>query len=370
LNSIDALTFLCTPQRVPTDLQNIAPPSAPPLETTRVAYELGEQYPDQASFYNLVSGELKFTVGATPDSEFLRANRARLRQWMATDLKVSWGKRFVRHTIEIVGAETKVTAYFDDGTSTTGDFLIGADGASSPVGTGLRPEGDNLHVLPVAMVAGELTLDTEQSARMQGLGKISFGGGTNDCFLFVGLRSVTPDKSKAVYYWLFQWRDETIPQVGREHWTFKASKAKRLSFVREKLTQQQAHQRLREIVDLQCEEGEQGSVLDSFLIRDRVPTPGPGNAPITLIGDSAHAMPPYRAQGANMACSDAFTLGRLIVDEVAGAAETFNAQKIIREYEKEMIPRATSWVFATRAVSENFDSGSVDTMRKPATAAS
>jgi 2-polyprenyl-6-methoxyphenol hydroxylase-like FAD-dependent oxidoreductase len=336
----------------------------------RVAYELGEQYPDQASFYNLVSGELRFNMGAIPGSDFLRVNRARFRQWLATDANVSWGKRYIRHTVETVGAETKVTAYFDDGTSATGELLVGADGASSPVGTNMRSEDDGLNVLPIAMIAGEITLDAEQRARMRQLGKAYFGGGTKDRLLFIGLRSVTPDKLQAAYYWMFQWHDETILEAEREHWTFKASKSERLSFARKMLTEMNAHQPLREIVDLQCEEGERGTMLDSFLIRDRIPTPTPGNEPIALIGDSAHAMPPYRAQGANMACSDAFTLGRLIVEEATNTTATFDVQKVIRDYEKEMIPRATSWVLATRAGSKNFDNRSVDIMYKPVVTAS
>lgn len=351
--------------RAPTELCKIAPPSAAPLETVRVAYALGEEYPDQASFYSLVSGEQRFTMGAIPSSEFLRANRSRFRQWLATDAKVHWGKRYVRHSVENIGGETKVTAYFDDGTSATGDFLVGADGASSPVGANLRSKGDDLYVLPIAMVAGELTLDAEQSARIRALGNVYLGGGTKDCFLFIGLRNVTEDKSQSTYYWMFQWRDETILELGREHWTFKASKAERLDFTRKMLTQEHAHPSLREIVDWQCEDGDNGTILDSFLVRDRIPAPTPGNGPIALIGDSAHAMPPYRAQGANMACSDSFSLGRLIVEEVRTAAN-FDAQKVIREYEKEMIPRATSWVLATRAGAENFDNRSVDIMYKPA----
>jgi 2-polyprenyl-6-methoxyphenol hydroxylase-like FAD-dependent oxidoreductase len=349
-------------QSIPNELRSITPPSAPSLETTRTAYELGELYPDQASFYNLISGEHRFTISSIPSSEFLRVNRARFRQWLTTDANVSWGKRYIKHTVETIGG--KITVHFDDGTSATGDFLVGADGTSSLVGAILRPKGDSPNILPIATVGAELILDAEHSARAQALGKTYYIGGTKDQLLLVGLHSVMPEKSQAKYYWLLQWHDESIPEVGKEHWTFKASKAERLNFARQELTRLHAHKSLREIVDLQCEEGSQGTMLDAFLVRDRIPTRAQWTAPIALIGDSAHALPPYLARGANMACADAFTLGRLIVEEVRTAA-TFDAQKIISEYENEMIPRTTAWVLATRARAEYFDNTSVNNRYKP-----
>ena len=62
-----------------------------------------------------------------PGQAWVRANRARLRQWLATNIDVQWGK----HMTRIEETEAAVTLHFEDGTSATGDVLVGADGINS-----------------------------------------------------------------------------------------------------------------------------------------------------------------------------------------------------------------------------------------------
>ena len=61
------------------------------------------------------------------EGRVIRANRSRLRDWLATNIKVNWENK-------ITGIEengTSVTLHFADGPSATGDVLVGADGVSS-----------------------------------------------------------------------------------------------------------------------------------------------------------------------------------------------------------------------------------------------
>ncbi|KAF2830984.1 FAD/NAD(P)-binding domain-containing protein [Ophiobolus disseminans] len=58
---------------------------------------------------------------------------------------------------------------------------------------------------------------------------------------------------------------------------------------------------------------------------------------VTLIGDAAHLMTPFAGVGVNVGMTDALVLGREIVAAVRGAKELDDA---IKEYEKEMFPRA------------------------------
>ncbi len=60
----------------------------------------------------------------------MRANRSKLREWLAQGLDIEWNKRYVSHSTLPDG---RVSVTFADGTSTTGGCLVGADGASSPV---------------------------------------------------------------------------------------------------------------------------------------------------------------------------------------------------------------------------------------------
>ena len=57
----------------------------------------------------------------------IRAERRRLRDWLATNIPVQWGRRVTRIEQDNDG----VTVYFEDGASARGDILVGADGINS-----------------------------------------------------------------------------------------------------------------------------------------------------------------------------------------------------------------------------------------------
>lgn len=61
------------------------------------------------------------------DTPFIRAERYRLRNWLSTNIPIQWGKRAQR----IEHDDQGVTVYFEDGTSSKGDILVGADGVKS-----------------------------------------------------------------------------------------------------------------------------------------------------------------------------------------------------------------------------------------------
>lgn len=57
----------------------------------------------------------------------IRAERRRLRDWLATNIPVQWGRRVTRIEQDNDG----VSVYFENGVSAKGDILVGADGISS-----------------------------------------------------------------------------------------------------------------------------------------------------------------------------------------------------------------------------------------------
>lgn len=80
--------------------------------------------PAQLCFYR--DGQ-KFYVQSSEDGKVIRANRKRLRDWLATKLEVKWDKK----TTRIEETINSVTLHFADGSSATGDVLVGADGVNS-----------------------------------------------------------------------------------------------------------------------------------------------------------------------------------------------------------------------------------------------
>ena len=62
-----------------------------------------------------------------PETPLVRSERYRLRHWLLKNIPVHWNKGVDR----IEYGDDSVTVHFEDGTSATGDILVGADGINS-----------------------------------------------------------------------------------------------------------------------------------------------------------------------------------------------------------------------------------------------
>ncbi len=71
----------------------------------------------------------------------------------------------------------------------------------------------------------------------------------------------------------------------------------------------------------------------------------PTESRITLMGDAAHPMSPFKGQGANQALLDALSLARTIYK--ADAIDENSEKKALREFEAEMLPRSAVKVKAS-----------------------
>lgn len=66
---------------------------------------------------------------------------------------------------------------------------------------------------------------------------------------------------------------------------------------------------------------------------------------MTLIGDAAHPMSPFKGQGANQALLDALSLARTLYKK--GTPVEGSATTTLREFEAEMLPRSAAKVKAS-----------------------
>lgn len=96
------------------------PDDLPPFEV--VSHLHGTELTCEGALFDAITGKEK-----TRFSDFIRADRQKLRNWLSTNLLIEWGKKFQRFEENADG----VTAYFADGTSVSGSILVGADGANS-----------------------------------------------------------------------------------------------------------------------------------------------------------------------------------------------------------------------------------------------
>lgn len=81
--------------------------------------------PAQFSYYF----DNKLVSLVTKDENFalVRANRKRLRRYLAQNIDINWDKNWT----SIEEGPDSVTIHFSDGSSASGDILVGADGVHS-----------------------------------------------------------------------------------------------------------------------------------------------------------------------------------------------------------------------------------------------
>lgn len=242
--------------------------------------------PAQIIFYPPDALEPRIGVEDPGDKSIIRVNRQRLRDWLATNIDIQYGKTAVAFD---EGADS-VTVHFKDGTSVTGDFLVGADGAHSAIRRSLLASvgrEDPLQHLPLVMITGEIRLQTADMERQMELGHSCYVAGYHQTGnLFVGLNSVSADGKTGDYYWAVVYPDEAARE--RNHWTKEASKEELFRFARDKIAH--LHPRFLEIVD---KTEVSNMVLPPLTFQDiELETLPVGRT--TLLGDSAHCMTPCK----------------------------------------------------------------------------
>ncbi len=267
-----------------TDLKETFSNDLPPIEV--VDHLLPLSLPAQIIFYPPDALEPRIGVEDSGDKSIIRANRQRLRDWLATNIDVQYGKT----AVSVEEGPDSVKVHFKDGTSVTGDSLVGADGAHSAIRRNLFSSAgkeDPLQHLPLVMITGELKLQTADMERQMELGHSCYVAGYHQTGnLFVGLNSVSADGKTGDYYWAVVYPDEAARE--RDHWTKEASKEKLFQFARDKIAH--LHPRFLEIVD---KTEVDNMVLPPLTFQDiELETLPVGR--VTLLGDSAHCMTPCK----------------------------------------------------------------------------
>ncbi|KAI0439466.1 FAD/NAD(P)-binding domain-containing protein [Xylaria telfairii] len=284
----------------------------------------------------------KMTVENTPETPCLRLNRLLFRQWLATHIPIQWGKRLRR--VEEEG--NLITIHFEDGTSASGDILVGADGVNSVVREHLlgRPNSEVLNSIPISSVWGETTLSGEALERQLSLAHSTYAYSSQElgCVILVGLNKVNNDLS-ADYYWCVGWDD---PDVGKlDHWLQDASGVAKHDCVM-KMTES-LEPKFKEIFQRTPTTGIlPGQAIYRDLIIPSLPT-----GRIILTGDAAHAMTPFRGEGGVQAMKDA-----LNISEGLGYINLEDSTDIglaLGPYQREILERGQKAVLMSRNANRN-----------------
>ncbi|KAJ1335018.1 salicylate hydroxylase [Microdochium nivale] len=302
-------------------------------------------------------------VEDTPEHPIVRSERLRLRDWLSTNIPIQWGKRVVA----INHNDDGVQVTFEDGTTVRGDILVGADGINSGVREHIlqKPAEDLLELVPLAAIVGEVTLEGDAFVRQLELGHSAYVYASPDLgfWNFNGLHHVLPGGRSGKHYWMLMQPDATVESP--DHWLRTATQEQKREHVIKLISNMPP--RFRELFEATPASGIKKEI---HLWRDlELDTKGGFPASrVVLVGDSAHAMTPFRGEGGYHSFIDAMNLcGALVTLKQGGKYKNIGAVKAaVEEYNTEMLQRGGDAVRSSR--NENSAKRTSDTKTKFTTA--
>jgi 2-polyprenyl-6-methoxyphenol hydroxylase-like FAD-dependent oxidoreductase len=262
-----------------------------------------------------------YPADVPPERKTYSADRGALRRTLLEGLSphIQYDKKFVRYE---QGSDGRVTAFFEDGTSASGDLLVGADGVRSQVRTQLLPEA-GVTKLDSLGVGGKLqmkdgmpsdkSLEEALAVVRGGNAAVIGAGGTG---LFLGRHN------REYVMWNFVARAELFNRG--------LSSQKSEDLQGDVLAAMTGYdERLRLLVAQSDPE-----TVVSWPFHYSPNTRPWKSTNVTLLGDAIHPMPPTTGAGANTALHDARLLCREVSAVKAGKKALLEA---VRVYEAAML---------------------------------
>jgi 2-polyprenyl-6-methoxyphenol hydroxylase-like FAD-dependent oxidoreductase len=285
-------------------------------------------------------------LGTDPVESEKSVSRMTLRQVLLTGLEdvVQFDKRFSHYTIH---PDNTVEAFFEDGTSTVADILVGADGSNSRVRKQLLPEA-RLEDTGIVGIGGKVLLTDEVKKLIapplwdgvtlifgsKGYSWVSHtmefawrdgrpkdGIGSTEAELIRGWPGLLFDNTSDYFMWGFSGARKRLPVDPTQ------LAGQQLIDLVLRLTPDW-HANLRALIELS-----DPSATFPISIRTSVPVAPWPSGPVTLLGDAIHTMTPGRGVGANTALLDALLLSRQLESVRAGEVSQTDA---IAQYEDAM----------------------------------
>ncbi|KAK5060173.1 hypothetical protein LTR84_010057 [Exophiala bonariae] len=315
------------------------------IEQTSVNW--GVREPDSVGIFDGETGAPMAKLGGVTFGSpgyFLRANREHLRKFLAQNIAVTLGKQFSSYTEDSTG----VTAMFTDGTSVRGRVLIGADGAYSAVRKQLLGPDHIPQLSPIIPMNGMCELSSTQYAELRQHATSVWFAARPGVFFNIGLCSMKPDGSSGQFYWGVAFPSDHPARDS--DWCHTADSTTIYEKCLE-LTRGMPDW----LVNIVSITGPEGINKPSIKFVEYLP---PQTFPIgnrvTLLGDAAHTMIPFKGAGANTAITDSCDLGTLIVDAFKQEKDPWAAlQQVLDQYNTTMLPRGREAVLASRAAGQS-----------------
>ena len=255
---------------------------------------------------------------------------------------IMWGKKIKEYSCwsEENRDENGVTVTLTDGSKLDAALLIGSDGIFSTVRRQMNLKGDRLNYVGIIVVLGiveDEILYTPLSDR-----RIfeTVDGSTR-------IYAMPFTKKSTMWQLSFPYPDAGAQTLVKDGAALKQEILRRCQDWHEPVPA------LLRATPLDCMSGYKvldRETLDPYVLRPRN-TKGKANSAerrVTLIGDAAHPMTPFRAQGANQALSDAVLLADTLVDSVHRHGPNIGMNLALPEFEKKMLTRSSKMVHGSR----------------------
>ncbi|MFY9956891.1 FAD-dependent oxidoreductase [Bradyrhizobium sp.] len=278
-------------------------------------------------------------------------SRAALRRILLEGLDgiVRFGRKFTGFED---GADGSVVAHFADGTTASGDVLIGADGAGSKLRSQLLPHARRVET-GIMAVSGKVDLNDANRALvpppvLRGPTPIL---GPRGCFMFASAVQYRDGERPA--------RNDTFHDEREEYvmWGFSAHRAKFGSADPDRLGGEKLKAAVLGLMQdwhpsaMRLVQAADASAVSAFAVKTSVPIPPWRTRNVTLLGDALHNMTPFRGIGANTALRDAAALRNALVIVDRGERDLVPA---LADYERDMIDYGFAAVRASLADMERF----------------
>ncbi|ORY95604.1 hypothetical protein BCR43DRAFT_475534 [Syncephalastrum racemosum] len=283
----------------------------------------------------------------------VRINRKRFRDWLLEGIDIAWDKEL--ETIE--DNQDGVIVKFKDGTVAKGSLLVGADGVRSRVARQRLGETvfwEHTKRSPVRCLGGSRRMTEKErepyNEKFSRTMALLFGGDDDRAYLaFMCVADI--DMTRPDPY-LVQWNVSCITDSEPDADT----DAARLALVKEWGARSMGGLTAEFIAGIP-----EGTPVLDLKLYERIPTVFEGtlvqHPRLTVMGDAAHCMTPYRGEGGNHAIIDAVNLGKALMDVYKKNTPLAEA---LMEYEEEMIQRGTKAVTESRQASLGFHGQSFD----------
>ncbi|KAL3458147.1 hypothetical protein BJX64DRAFT_292412 [Aspergillus heterothallicus] len=282
------------------------------------------------SFYELPSyaGHTGELLGKTPNRT-LRVARRKMRKLFSEGIDIQYGK----HLTAVAMTEQGVTATFADGSSVSGHLVVGCDSANSTVRQLLVGDAGKVNHLDLTMLNFTCKFDADTGRLIRATHPFAFNSHhpANRMF-WVSAQDIgdPEDPDTWTFQLIISWPG--TPRAGDEALESQAARTAYLKAMASEYAEP-----WRTIIEKVPEDIKFGTdKVASWRPFDWSTTSALAGI-VTLAGDAAHPIPPYRGQGLNIGLEDASDLAAELATIASNPEELVAA---VQRYEKSMLERA------------------------------